>query len=504
MKFTTKIKDKFKNVFKRDKSPALMDNIYTLDGKVPFFRSIPYGLQHVLAMFVANLAPIYIVASACGLPAGETASLIQTAMIVAGIGSLIQLFSVFRVGAKLPIVMGISFTFVGVFCTIGATHGYGAIIGAVLIGGVVEGILGIFAKYWRKIIAPIVAACVVTAIGFSLLNVGATSFGGGSGAADFGSWQNWVLGSVTLLTCILFHIFVPGTWKQLSVLAGLVVGYVLAICLGKVDFSALNGIGVVSVPSIMPYTPTFDIGAIISVTMIFLVSATETIGDTSALTANALGRPATDREISGSLMCDGFISSVSACFGCMPITSFSQNVGLVAMTKVINRKTIATGAAIMILAGIFPAVGAILATLPEAVLGGCTLMMFGNIVVSGLKMVSDCGFSQRNITIVALSLSIGLGFTQIPALFDLFPEIVRSIFADNCVAVVFLISIILNLVLPRDKKKTAKSVQTVETIETDNPEETDGEVAVSNVCEEQVDGEQACSQNERTTDTNEN
>ncbi len=446
-------KEKIKRLFKGDAKS--MNNIYTLNGSVPFFRSIPFGLQHVLAMFVANIAPIFIVAAACGLGSGETASLIQTAMIIAGIGTLVQLFAVWKIGARLPIVMGISFTFVGVFCAIGASGGgYETIIGAVIIGGVLEGILGLFAKYWRKIISPIVAACVVTAIGFSLLSVGATSFGGGADAgASFGSWQNWTLGTVTLVACIGFHIFAKGTWKQLSVLFGLVVGYVLAICLQVVDFSVLSGISVISFPKLMPYVPKFEIGAIISVALIFLVSATETIGDTSALTANALHRPATDREISGSLSCDGFVSSISACFGCMPITSFSQNVGLIAMTKVINRKTIATGAGIMILAGIFPAVGAILTTLPEAVLGGCTLMMFGNIVVSGLQMVADCGFSQRNITIAALSLSIGLGFTQLPDLFAIFPDFIQSIFAQNCVAVVFLISIILNLVLPREKKE---------------------------------------------------
>ncbi len=453
-------KQKCKSFFRRDPSPADMKNIYTLNGKVPFFRSIPFGLQHVLAMFVANIAPIMVVAGVCGMSSSDTGSLIQTAMLVAGVGTLIQLFSILVIGAKLPIVMGISFTFVAVFCDIGLKYGYEAVIGAVLIGGVIEGVLGLFAKYWRKIISPIVAACVVTAIGFSLLGVGAESFGGGAGASDFGSWQNWTLGSVTLLTCILFHIFAKGTWKQLSVLAGLVVGYILALCLGVVDFSALTGVKVISMPKFLPFAPKFEIGAIISVAMIFLVSATETIGDTSALTANALGREATDKEIAGSLACDGFMSTVSACFGCMPITSFSQNVGLVAMTKVINRKTIATGAGILILAGIFPAVGALLATLPSAVLGGCTLMMFGNIVVSGLQMIAKCGFSQRNITIAALSLSVGLGFTQLPALFDIFPDIITSVFAQNCVAVVFLLSIILNLVLPKEKSADEKNTTT--------------------------------------------
>jgi len=434
------------------KAAASMENIYTLDGKVPLLKSIPFGLQHVLAMFVANIAPIMIVTGACGLSTQETASLIQTAMIMAGIGTLVQLFTVWKLGAKLPIVMGISFTFVSVFCYVGPKWGYGAILGAVIVGGIMEGVLGLFAKYWRKIIAPIVSACVVTAIGFSLLSVGANSFAGGVGAADFGSAQNWILGSITLVCCILFNIFAKGHLKQLSVLFGLVVGYIVALFMGKVDLSALQGISLVSLPQIMPYKPVFNLSAIVSVAMIFLVSATETIGDTSAMTSTVLGREAADKEISGSLACDGLISSLSACFGCMPITSFSQNVGLLAMTKVINRFTIATGAGILLLAGVFPAFGAVLATLPEAVLGGCTIMMFGNIVISGLQMIGSCGFSQRNITIAALSLSIGLGFTQVPDMFNIFPSMVRTIFAENCVAVVFLAAIIMNLVMPKERE----------------------------------------------------
>ena len=436
----------------KNQSQASMDNIYSLDGKVPLLQSIPFGLQHVLAMFVANIAPIMIVTGACGLTTQEMASLIQTAMIMAGIGTMVQLFTVWKLGAKLPIVMGISFTFVSVFCYVGPQWGYEAVIGAVIVGGIIEGLLGLFAKYWRGIIAPIVSACVVTAIGFSLLSVGANSFAGGVGAADFGSAQNWILGTITLVACILFNVLAKGHLKQLSVLFGLVVGYIVALCMGKVDLSSLEGVALVALPKIMPYKPVFNINAIISVVMIFLVSATETIGDTSAMTNTVLGREASESEISGSLACDGLISSVSACFGCMPITSFSQNVGLLAMTKVVNRYTIATGAGILLLAGIFPAFGAVLATLPEAVLGGCTIMMFGNIVISGLQMIGDCGFTQRNITIAALSLSIGLGFTQVPDMFNVFPTLVRTIFAENCVAVVFLAAIIMNLIMPQEKE----------------------------------------------------
>lgn len=430
-----------------------MENIYKLDGKVPVGKAIPFGLQHILAMFVANIAPILIVAGACGLSSAQTTNLVQCAMMIAGIGSLIQLFPLWKIGSGLPIVMGISFTFVSIFCVIGPEYGYGSVVGAVLVGGLVEGTLGLFAKYWRKIVSPIVAASVVTAIGFSLLSVGASSFGGGSGSPDFGSWKNLLLGFITLLACLLFQIFAKSYFKQLSVLFGLVVGYIVAACMGVVDFSALKECGIIAIPRFMPFTPEFHVGPIVTVILIFLVSATETIGDTSALAASALSRDVTDKEITGSIACDGYISSLSALFGCLPITSFSQNVGLIAMTKVINRFTIATGAGIMILAGLFPIFGALLNTLPEAVLGGCTIIMFGNIVISGLQMISNCGFSQRNITIAALSLSVGIGFTQVPEIFSIFPDVVQNVFADNCVATVFLIAIIANLVLPKEKEQ---------------------------------------------------
>lgn len=443
-----------------NKSNSSVSNIYQLEGRVPVSRAIPFGLQHILAMFVANISPIIIVAGASGVSGKQLAMLIQSAMLIAGIGTLIQLFPLWKIGSGLPIVMGISFTFVSIMCYIGANYGYGTIMGAVLIGGLIEGCLGLFAKYWMKIISPIVSASVVTAIGFSLLSVGSTSFGGGSGSENFGSVENWILGTITLLCCILFNIFAKSYWKQLSVLFGLVVGYIVAIPMGLVDFSSLAGTSVIALPHLMPFKMEFHVNAIISVALIFLVSATETIGDTQALANSGLNRSATTKEISGSLACDGFISSLSSLFGCMPITSFSQNVGLVAMTKVVNRFTIATGALIMILAGIFPIFGAVLATLPDAVLGGCTIMMFGTIVVSGLQMIGKCGYSQRNITIVALSLSIGIGFTQVPELFSVFPKIIETVFAENCVAVVFLVAVILNLILPQNMEAFEEGKET--------------------------------------------
>ena len=434
-------------------APMSKDPVYDFHGKISAGKAVPFGLQHVLAMFVANIAPILIVTGVVHMPPGQVAALVQAGMIIAGVGSLLQMFPLGPLGSGLPVIMGISFTFVSVFCMIGAKYGYGAILGAALVGGILEGTLGLTARWWRRFIEPIVSATVVTAIGFSLLSIGANSFGGGFGNPHFGDAPYLIVGSITLVSCIVFNILAKSYYKQLSVLFGLVVGYVASYFFGMVDLSRLASVPLISLPGFMPYPLEFHGDAIVSVFLIFLVSATETLGDTSALADMGFGRPAKDKEISGSIAVDGYISSLSSLFGCMPITSFSQNVGLIAMTHVVNRKAIASGAVIMILAGLFPGLGVILASLPDAVLGGCTLMMFGSIVVSGVHMLSQCGYSERNMTIAALSLSVGLGFTQTPQIFHIFPPLFKSVFAENCVAVVFLVSLVLSFILPKDKPK---------------------------------------------------
>ena len=367
-----------------------IENLYKLDGRVPVGKALPFGLQHVLAMFVSNIAPIMILAGAIGLDSSVSAVLIQNCMVIAGIGTLVQLYPVWRIGSRLPIVMGISFTFLSLAIAIAGAHGMGTLIGAVIIGGLVEGTLGLFAKYFLR---------------------------------------------------------------SLSVLVGLLVGYVLALFMGMIDFSGLSGLSIVALPKLLPFTPEINIGAILSVVAVYLVSATETIGDTSALCNSALKRDPKTKEMGAAVCCDGFVSSVSGLFGCTPITSFSQNVGLAAMSGVVNRFTIAMGAIIMIIGGIFPAIGYVLTTIPQAVLGGCTIMMFGSILFAGFGMMARTGFSQRNMVIVSLSLSVGLGFTSATGMFNIFTEIVRTVFADNCVAVVFLLAVILNLVLPKNLDK---------------------------------------------------
>lgn len=428
------------------------NTLYQLDGRLPVLQAVPFGLQHVLAMFVANITPIIILANVAGVSPEVSAALIQNCMIIAGIGTLVQLYPLWRIGSRLPIVMGISFTFLSVAIFIATTYGMGTLMGAVIIGGIVEGLLGLLAKYWIKIITPIVAATVVTAIGFSLLPIGANSFAGGQGAADFGSMQNWIVGTVTLLVCLGCQIFARGFLRSLSVLIGLFVGYILAVCMGMVDFSGLQSAGIVSLPKFLPFDLEFNVGAILSVIAIFMVSATETIGDTSALASGALKRDVTDKELSGSIAADGFVSTIAGLFGCTPITSFSQNVGLASLSGVVNRFAIATGATIMIIGGIFPVVGALLTTIPQAVLGGCTIVMFGSIMYAGITMMAKCGFTDRNMIIVAMSLSVGLGFTQATDMFKIFPQIIQTVFAENCVAVVFLLAVILSFILPKEKE----------------------------------------------------
>lgn len=427
------------------------NNVFQTEGRVPLLQALPFGMQHILAMFVANITPIIILANVAGLPQELSATLVQNCMVIAGIGTLVQLYPIWRVGSRLPIVMGISFTFLSLAIAIASTQGMGTLVGAVIVGGLVEGLLGLFPRYWTRLISPEVAATVVTAIGFSLLPIGANSFAGGQGAADFGSLHNWIVGSVTLFTCLITMVLAKGFLRALSVLVGLIVGYVLALVIGMVDFSALQQVEVVALPKLLPFTPEFSLDAILAIVCVYLVSATETIGDTSALCSGALGRDVTRSEMGGSIACDGFVSSVAGLFGCTPITSFSQNVGLAAISKVVNRFAIATGAMLMIVSGLFPAVGVVLTSIPQAVLGGCTIMMFGSILFAGFGMVAKCGFSNRNLIIVSMSLSVGLGFTQATEMFSIFPQIIRTVFAGNCVAVVFVLAVILNLVLPKEK-----------------------------------------------------
>ncbi len=437
---------------------ADIKNIYRLEGRVPIAKAIPFGLQHVLAMFVANITPLIIIASVAvyhGQPftAVETARLLQNCMIIAGIGTLIQLYPIWRIGSGLPVVMGLSFTFLAA-CMSAASQDYGVMVGGIIVGGLFEGVLGLTAQYWRRIITPLLSSCVVIAIGLSILNVGVSSFGS-SGAYPLGSWQNLLVATITLAAALIFHTTLKGIAKQLYVLLGMLVGYVVSICFGMVDFGVMGEtireMGVIAVPQLFAFTPQFQPGAIVSFCLVFIVSAVETIGDTTATCTGGLGRDITQQEVSGSLCVDGFISAISGgVFGCSPITSFSQNVGLISMKHVVNRFCIMFGALAMILGGLFPPIGAFFTTLPDCVLGGCTVIMFGSIMMAGIHMMLEAGINNRNTLIAATSICLGVGVTQVDGFFDNLPGIFGDIFAGNMVAGVFVVGLVLELCLPKD------------------------------------------------------
>ena len=462
------------------KTYQLSEAAFQLDGKMPLKQAIPLGLQHVLAMFVGNLTPLLIITGACGIAGGEFADLqlhlLQNAMLVAGIVTLIQLFSIGPIGGKVPIVMGTSSGFIGVFHSVTATMGggviaYGAIMGASIIGDIFEGILGFFLKPLRRFFPPVVTGTVVMSIGLSLISVGINSFGGGNTASDFGSMENLLLALFVLVVILVVKHGCKGFLGSSAIFVGIIAGYIAAIIMGFVlPTTAVDADGVeftkawvlnwdkvaqagwFSIPKLMPVKPVFDLRAILPVLVMFIVTAVETVGDISGVMEGGMGREATDKELSGGVACDGIGSSFAALFGVLPNTSFSQNVGLVTMTKVVNRKVILSGGLILVLASFVPAIAEVFNSLPQAVLGGCTIMMFGNIILSGFQMIAEAGFTQRNITIAALSLAVGIGFTQMGDIFAIFPELVQSVFADNCVAVVFVVAILASLLLPKDQK----------------------------------------------------
>ena len=426
--------------------------LHELNGRVSLFRVVPFSLQQILAMFVTNLVPIGIITAAVtpSMAPGGIMVLVQNAMIAAGIATFIQSTPVWRLGSGLPVFMGVSFTFIVPLTAIASRYGYGAVVGTVMAGGIFEGVLGLTARYWKRLLTPIVSAVVVTGIGLSLLSTAARSFGGGY-VEDFGSTPNLITGVVTLLASLLWQILAKGTRKQVSILMGLTAGYVTALLFGKVDLSHLADSGWFALPKLLPYAPEFRLDSILSICVIYLVSASETIGDVSALTNGALRREATPKEISGALTADGFGSALAGLLGVTSVTSYSENVGLTIMTKVVNRRVARVGALILVLAGLFPPVGQFVRTIPSPVIGAVMLIVIGQILVSGFQMISEAGFTPRNKLIVSLSLSMGIGFTASSeaGIWDSFPDLVRAIFAQNIVSVIFVVALITSLLLPK-------------------------------------------------------
>ncbi len=453
---------------------------YDFYGKLPLKHAIPLGLQHVLAMFVGNLTPILVITGACGLGAGSEFAdlqviLLQNAMLIAGIVTLVQLYAIGPVGGKVPIIMGTSSGFIGVFNSVAVTLGsgiltYGAMMGASIVGGVFEGILGFFLKPLRKFFPAVVTGTVVLSIGLSLIAIGVNSFGGGDKAIDFGSYENLFLGAVVLVVIIVLKHGTKGLTSYSSILIGIIAGYIAAGIMGMIlPRTAVNAEGVeyvkawvlnwdkvaaadwFAIPKLMPVKPVFDWRAILPVGIMFIVTAVETVGDISGVTEGGMGREATDSELSGGVICDGLGSSFAALFGVLPNTSFSQNVGLVAMTKVVNRGALAFGGLFLIFCGLFPKLAALISIMPQSVLGGAAVMMFSSIVISGIQLVTKTPITGRNITIVSVALGLGYGIGANGNILAMLPEAVRLIFGGSGIVPAALVAIVLNILLPREE-----------------------------------------------------
>ncbi len=449
-----------------------VENIYRLDGAVPLAKAIPFGLQHVLSMFVANIAPILICFAMVGAEQSVLNNAIRSAIFMAAIGTTIQLFPIWRVGSRLPIVVGVSFTFLGVLGLVGQHYGLGTMFLSIIIGGLVIGILGLFANKWRRIIKPIVSAIVVLSIGLSLIRVGIDDFlsTGTAGVIVDGvyqlqtAWPYLIVAFITLITGILWQLLVKGMWRNISILVGLIVGYLVSLCFipynNMVDFSVFHFESVTDIIDVpRPFFTMltlswsdFRIGPILIVLLIYFVATTEGIGDLSSLTEAGLERAPTDKELSGGITADGFISSIAGFFGTMPLTTFSQNVGIVGQTKVVNRFVIFQGAILLFLASFFPIIPTFLMTIPKAVLGGTMLMLFASIVIIGMQMISKLGFGKKNILILSLAIGLGYGITLVPSFaaikFDM--EFLDNlwIIMQNPVANMFTISFILSYAIP--------------------------------------------------------
>ena len=453
----------------------LSDTAFQMEGKMPLSQAIPLGLQHVLAMFVGNLTPLLIITGTCGLAGGEF-SLLQNAMLIAGIVTLVQLFTIGPVGGRVPIIMGTSSGFIGVFNSVATSMGggvlaYGAIMGASIIGGLFETVLGFFLKPLRRFFPAVVTGTVVMSIGLSLISVGINSFGGGNSAADFGSMENLLLALFVLAVILFFKHFTKGFFSSSSILLGIVFGYIAAFIMGMVlPTTGINADGVeytkawvlnwdkvadaswFEIPKFMPVKPVFDLRAILPVLIMFIVTAVETVGDISGVMEGGLGREATDKELSGGVMCDGLGSSFAALFGVLPNTSFSQNVGLVTMTKVVNLFALSTGAIFLILCGLCPKLAALISIMPQSVLGGAAVMMFSSIVISGIQLITKNPLNARNLSIVSVALGVGYGMGSNPGILANAPQLVQLVFGGSGIVPAALVAILLNIILPKEKE----------------------------------------------------
>lgn len=428
----------------------------------PLVKAVPLGIQHVLAMFVSNVTPAIIVCGAAGFGFGSNSPdfpqmiyMIQMSMFFAGIATLIQTIGIGPVGARLPIVQGTSFAFIPIMIPLVAGKGVDAI--AVLMGGIVAGglfhaVLGLFIGKLRFALPPLVTGLVVTMIGLALVQVGIQYAAGGVPAMDqpeYGSLLNWTMAGIVILVTLGLKFFTKGMLSVSAVLIGLLVGYAVAFLMGEVSFGNVATAAPFALPNPLHFGLEFTVAAVIGFCLMSFVSAVETVGDVSGITKGGAGREATDTEIQGATYADGVGTAVSGLFGALPNTSFSQNVGLIAMTGVMSRGVVTIGALFLILCGLVPKVGAVISSVPIEVLGGGVIVMFGMVVAAGISMLSDVNWNRRNMVIFAIALSLGLGLQLEPNALQYLPQTLQ-VLATSGILPAALIAIVLNLVLPQD------------------------------------------------------
>ena len=428
----------------------------------PLGQAIPLGLQHVLAMFVSNVTPAIIVCGAAGFGFGSNSPdfpqmvyMIQMSMFFAGVATLLQTIGFGPVGARLPIVQGTSFAFIPIMIPLVAGQGVDAIavlMGGVLVGGLFHACLGMFIGKIRFALPPLVTGLVVMMIGLALVKVGIQYAAGGVpaiGTEEYGSLQNWTVAGVVILVTLALKFFTRGMLSISAVLLGLIAGYVVAMAMGMVSFGGVGRAASFALPNPLHFGLEFSAAAIIGFCLMAFVSAVETVGDVSGITKGGAGREATDTEIAGATYADGLGTAVSGLFGALPNTSFSQNVGLIAMTGVMSRHVVTIGALFLIAAGLIPKVGAVISTVPIEVLGGGVIVMFGMVVAAGISMLSDVDWNRRNMVIFAISLSLGLGLQLEPGALQYLPGTIK-VLATSGILPAALIAIVLNLVLPEE------------------------------------------------------
>lgn len=436
---------------------AKSTSVFDFYGKPGLGTALPLSVQHVLAMIIGNITPALIVAGTVnGLGeerlGADPAVLVQSALFIAGIATLIQLYRFTIIGSKLPVIMGVSFAYIPTLTAIGAEYGLPGILGAQIIGGIVGILVGIFIKPLRKYFPPLVAGTVVLSIGLSLYPTAIKYIGGGGSiikTPEFGAPKHLIVGGVTLLTVLLIGQLGKGMLKLSSILVGIIVGYIVSIPFNLIDLTPVVEKSWLALPAIGKFGIEFHPAAIISMAVIFVVNSIQAVGDLSATTVGGFNREVTDQELQGGIIGSGLSSVIGAFFGGLPIATYSQNVGIVATTKVVSRTVFKIAAIIVLIAGFIPKFGALMTTIPQAVIGGATIGVFASITMSGIRLIIQDELSNRNTGIVGLALALGMGVTSVPQLLQNYSPSVKMIFGSSPVVIATLVAVILNIVFPK-------------------------------------------------------